>query len=283
MKVAITGGLGRSAEYLIPELMQHGHEPILIDLPERLDIRADYRQADVTDLGQTLYALNGTDAVVHLARAGATTAPERRFRENVMQTWNVLQTAETLGIGRIVLASSVNAMGAVYNLRRTPPDYFPVDEEHPTRAQEAYSLSKWLGEQIADGFARRREVQIASLRLHALLGDEELVSACAECADDPDTGADDFWSYTALRDAASAERLALEADWDGHEVFFINAADTTLRIPTADAIERYYPGVPLRRELTGSDSAIDIEKARRLLGWQPRVTWRAGPLGDCSV
>ena len=52
------------------------------------------------------------------------------------------------------------------------PCIFPIDEEHPTRAEDSYSQSKWLGEEMADGFCRRRDMQIASMRFHALMDDE---------------------------------------------------------------------------------------------------------------
>ena len=276
MTVAVTGGLSQSGEYTIPELAANGHCPICVDLAYRPppELEAEYRQADILDLGETLHALRGVDAVVHLARAGPTAAPERVFGGNVMQTWNVLQAAEALEVGKLVLASSVNAIGAASNLTLVPPEYFPLDERHPTRAQDAYGISKWVGEQIADCFARRRAVQIASFRLHALLRDEELAPHCQEYGADPHAGAAVFWSYTSLSDAARATRLALEADWTGHEAFFVNAADTCLDIPTQSAIEMYYPNVVTKQPIKGYASAIATAKAQTTFGWRPEISWR---------
>jgi nucleoside-diphosphate-sugar epimerase len=272
--VAITGGLSQTGEYLIPELAAAGHDPVCVDLAVGAPQLSRYRQADISDFGETLHALDGAGAVVHLARHGSLGAPERLFGGNVMQTWNVLQAAEILGVGKVVLASSVNAVGAAFNLSLIPPEYLPLDEAHPTRAQDPYSLSKWVGEQIADGFARRRRVQIASFRLHALMRDGELAEHCPARGRDPERHAGDFWSYTSLRDAARAMRLALEAEWEGHEVFFVNAADTCLTIPTADAIRLYYPTVGVREELPGFMSAISTRKAGRYFDWHPLVSWR---------
>ena len=274
MTVAITGGLSQTGEYLIPELATAGHEPVCVDLAVRAPLASRYRQADVSDLGQTLHALDRADAVVHLARHGSLSAPEQLFGGNVMQTWNVLQAAEILDVGKVVLASSINAIGAAFNLSLIAPEYLPLDEGHPTRAQDPYSLSKWVGEQIADGFARRRRVQIASFRLHALMRDGELAEHCLARGEDPRRYAGDFWSYTSLRDAARAMRLALEAEWQGHEVFFVNAADTCLTIPTTDAIRLHYPTVGVREELPGFRSAISTEKAGRYFDWHPLVSWR---------
>jgi UDP-glucose 4-epimerase len=255
-----------------------------VDLPARAELPgARYRQADVNDYAETLYAFEGVDAVVHLARASPHASPNTvlsRQYVNTMTAWNVLQAAEALGLGKLVLASSVNAIGAAFNLTRVPPEYFPIDEQHPTRAQDPYSISKWAGEQISDGFAPRlaaqgHTIQIASFRLHALLDDEGIARAGGERGD-PEQHAADFWSYTSLRECARACRLALESSWAGHEVFFLNAADTTLSMATEQAIAQCYPGVSLRRPLPGFASVLDTRKAQHFFGWEHEITWRTG-------
>jgi UDP-glucose 4-epimerase len=194
-----------------------------------------------------------------------------------LSTWNVLQAAEVLGINKLVLASSVNAVGATWTGRIVAPQYFPIDEEHPTRAEDCYSLSKWVGEQIADGFARKRpdrSGQIASFRFHGLLDDERLKVLKASPITDPYKGAEGFWGYVHIKDAARACRLALEADWTGHHAFFINAEDTMLNIPTEEALSTCYPGVRLKKPLEGFASPLDCSKAKRLFGWEPLYSWK---------
>ena len=157
-----------------------------------------------------------------------------------------------------------------------PPQYLPVDEEHPTRAEDSYSVSKWVGEQIADGFARRRPVQIASFRFHGLWDTRSDSARRRPAQTDPAPGAKQLWGYTDLTDAARACRMALEADWQGHEVFFITAADTSLALLTRKAIAATLPGVPLRAELPGFASAFDCSRAERLFGWRAERSWREG-------
>jgi nucleoside-diphosphate-sugar epimerase len=282
MRIAVTGALGRAGRWIVPELMAADHEVIGVDLPARAQLTCAYRQADVNDYAETLFALEGVEAVVHLARASPHAGPNAVFRVNTMTTWNVLQAAEALGLGKLVLASSVNAIGAVANVTLVPPEYFPIDEQHPTRAQDPYSISKWAGEQIADGFARRlaglgRSIQIASFRLHALLDDQAVASAHTEQGD-LEKNAPEFWSYTSLRECARACRMALDSSWTGHEVFFVNATDTTLSVPTAQALAHCYAGVPLRRPLPGFDSVLDTGKAKHFFGWEHEITWRTESL-----
>jgi nucleoside-diphosphate-sugar epimerase len=172
----------------------------------------------------------------------------------------------------LLRTSSVNAVGLAYSRHRIQPEAFPVDETQPPCPEESYSLSKWLGEEMAAAFARKRRVQIASFRFHALWDMSRRQRR--DPPTDPQHGAKDLWGYLDLRDAARACREALEADWEGHEAFFLTAADTTLGIPTMEAIQRTYPDVPLRRELPGFASAFDLSKAQRVFGWRPHFSWR---------
>ena len=162
--------------------------------------------------------MKGVDAVIHMAAIpNPLGAPEHEvFRVNMASDWNVLEAAEIHGIRKVVKASSINAVGAVFSKRRVAPLYFPIDEEHPTRAEDSYSQSKWLGEEMADGFCRRREMQIASMRFHALM--EESRQADLRTQGDTTTvdgrTAKEFWGWTDIGEAATACRLALETDWD---------------------------------------------------------------------
>jgi UDP-glucose 4-epimerase len=271
-RIVVTGGSGRAGRAVIPELQAAGYQAVNVD--QRAGEGVRFFQADVNDLGQTLEALQGADAVVHLA---AIASPGRHpesvvFGLNVMSTWNVLEAAEILGIERLVLASSVNAVGLAYSQHRIQPLAFPVDETQPARPEESYSLSKWVGEQMADAFARKRRVHIASFRFHGLWDTSQ--GPRRPPPTDPEAGAKELWGYLDLRDAARACRMALEADWEGHEAFFLTAADTILDLPTEEAIRRTYPGVPLRRELPGFTAAFDTSKAERLFGWRPQFSWR---------
>src|SRR5262249_18797556 len=150
--IVVTGGSGRAGRSVIPELAEAGYQVRNVD--RRPSEGARFFDADMEGLGQTLEALRGADAGGHLA---AIPSPGRHpesvvFRRNVISTWNVLEAAELLGIEKLVLASSVNAVGLSYSEHRIEPVSFPVDEMQPARPEESYSVSKWVGEQMADAF-----------------------------------------------------------------------------------------------------------------------------------
>ncbi|MBI4306035.1 MAG: NAD-dependent epimerase/dehydratase family protein [Chloroflexi bacterium] len=278
-RVVVTGGSGRLGQYVVSELLRAGYQVVNADRAPGPAGDAPFIRIDATDFGDVVSALAGADAVIHLAAIPSPTQdPEYRvFALNMQADWNVLEAAQVHGVRKLVMASSVNAVGAVFSKSLVPPLYFPIDEEHPTRAEDAYSQSKWLGEELARGFCRRREVQIASMRFHGLWDHAQQRTHKANPHTDPGgRPAMHFWGWLDRWDAARACRLAIELDWTGHKAFFLNASDTTLTIPTEEAIGRVYPGVPLRRPLPGFSAAIDVSHAERVLGWRPERSWRDG-------
>jgi len=260
LRIAVTGASGRIGRAVVDLAAQQGHTVVAID-------RAGdgVRCADVTVYEQLAAAAEDCDALIHLA---AHSRPGQRpdhvtHNENVTGSYNALQVAANLGIDRVCLASSVNAIGGGYS-RRPRFDYFPIDERHPTYNEDPYSLSKWIGEAQADSVARRNpHMSIASLRLHAVRATRPTAidSARSEFA------IRDLWGYVPLRAAARACVLALTADFRGHEVFYIVAPDTAAATPTAELCQKHYPDVPLRRPLPDNTGLYDCGKAERVLGW----------------
>ena len=284
--VYVTGSTGRAAKYIVKDLLEHGYDVVGVDqnAPGGTNaIKAQgyaFKIIDVTDFGQVISSMKGCDAVIHMAAIpNPRMAPEHEvFRVNMTGNWNVLEAAEVLGIEKIVLASSVNAVGAVFSKGITPRPYFPMDEDHPTFAEDAYSLGKWLGEEMADAFVRRRpgKVQIASMRFHGLMDRERQASlnAAPERGGATGSNAMHFWGWTDIAESARACTLAIEANFGGHEAFFINGEDTSANEPTEELIKKVYPDAEIRTPMPGNATAISVEKAKRLLGWEPKATWR---------
>ncbi|MCP5097067.1 MAG: NAD(P)-dependent oxidoreductase [Chloroflexi bacterium] len=273
MKIAVTGGSGELGTHLVPYLVEQGHAVVSIDrtlppLPTlRLPNMPDYRLVDVTNFGEVVAAIRGCEAVIHLAahRSPFNFPDPVIYTENVTGSYNILFAAETLGIKRVCLASSINAIGGVFS--RSPRyDYFPIDEKHPTYAEDPYGQSKWVLEQQADAFARRNDwMTIASLRFHWILGSYEL--AVESTAKFDDSAVRHLWAYTLLSEASRACLLSLTAQFTGHEAFYIVAPDTAVSKPSQDLIQEYYPTVPLRTEMADTSSFFDSSKAGRILDW----------------
>jgi nucleoside-diphosphate-sugar epimerase len=187
---------------------------------------------------------------------------------NVVSSYNALSAAAHLEITRVCQASSINATGASYS-RWPRYDYFPLDEQHPTYNEDAYSLSKWVCEQQADSFIRLHDTMIiASLRFHGVVPDRIAATSRPSTPDALQARARGLWGYTLLEAAVRASLASLTANFTGHEVFYIVAAETTMHEPSATLRERYFPEVPLHAELRGREGFYSTAKAERLLGWK---------------
>ena len=284
-QVVLTGGSGKLGRSCLADLLDHGYSVTNVDLARPPDDLSPFVRADLTDMGQTMEVLrqvddrhNGVDAVVHLAAVPAPgwTPGSELFRNNTVSTYNIFAAARHLGIRNIVSASSETVLGLPFNV---PPPYVPVDEEYPPRPESSYALSKTMGEEMARHFCRwDPEAKIISLRFSNVMLVSEY-AAFPSFEDDLARRKWNLWSYIDARDAAQAVRKALEAPLKGAEVFIIANADTVMTTPITQLVAQFYPGVPWKREVGPLESVFSIEKARRLLGYEPQYSWRGEVAG----
>ena len=279
--IVVTGGSGKAGRAVVRDLLEHGHEVVNADLvpsPDPAAAAARHYPADLTDFGQALEVLGGgdewprADAVVHLA---ALPAPDRGtpahvFAVNTLSTYNVFAAAVRLGLPRVVWASSETTLGLPFD---QPPEYAPVDEEHPLRPESSYALSKVVGEELARQLHRRSGIPFLALRLSNVMERADY-DAFPSYWDDPALRRWNLWSYVDESHVAQSCRLALEADVRGAEAFVIAAADTVMRRPSRDLMAEGFPGVPVREGVAEHGTLLGIDKARRMLGYEPAFTWR---------
>lgn len=277
MRVVVTGGAGLIGRWIVAELAPD-HEVTIFDRvrPTDLPPGVRYKLGDHEDLGSVYDVLRGHDAVVHLA---AITTSEFHpapvvFRTNTLGAYYVGEAAGRLGLQKIVFASSMNTLGISMAERKMAPLTLPVDEEHLRRPQDPYSISKTLGEEIMAALTRRTGIRTISIR-PAIVVWPERYAELIDGLDDPSHHYRPLWTYGDIRDLATGFRLALENQTLENEVFFITADDALAREPLADLVPRYYPGTEeMASVLTGTRPAVDNGKAKRLLGYQPRYSWR---------
>jgi nucleoside-diphosphate-sugar epimerase len=271
MHVVVTGGSGKGGAYVVREMREHGHDVLNVDVRHDGSAFGLTMLADLTDLGQTLDALAGADAVVHFA---AIPAPGLRpagdiFRINALSTYNVFAAAEAHRMRRVVWASSETVLGLPFE---RPPDFAPIDETIEPRPETSYSLSKLVGETMAGQFARRTGIGFVGLRISNIMevGDYALFPSYWG---DAQLRRWNLWGYVDARDVAAATRLALDAPIDGSEIAIVAAADTVMTRPSADLMAEVFPDVPMRRAVEGRDTLLAIDHARRLLGYEPAHRW----------
>lgn len=285
--IIVTGGSGKVGRATVRHLMERGHAVVSIDLTRPAGLsnppkpgEVSFSRVDITDFGQVMAAFSGInervagkiDAIVHLgAIASPGEAPDHViFETNTVSTYNVFEAARRLSIRNIVWASSETVYGVPY---AAGPAYVPVDEEIEQPAW-SYSLSKLMGEKLAEQFARwDPATKIIGLRLSNVQEPQDYANFESYQAD-ARTRHFNLWTYIDARDAAQAVRLAIESTLTGVHVFGIANSNSLMRRSNDSLLDEVWPGVPRKRPLQPNESLISIEKARRMLGYQPEFDWK---------
>jgi nucleoside-diphosphate-sugar epimerase len=224
-------------------------------------------------LGETVEALHGYDAVVHLAAnpnpSGWT--EERMFRHNTTTTYNVFRAAQIVGMRRVVWASSETTLGLPFD--RVPPQYAPIDEDAPLVPESSYALSKVISEEVARQFSRWSGVPYVGLRFSNIM-EPDAYERFPSYWGDSHARKWNLWGYVDARDVAQSCRLGLEADISGAHAFIIAAGDTVMNRPSAELMAEVYPDVPVRKLAHPYATLLGVDGAREALGYEPRHSWR---------
>jgi UDP-glucose 4-epimerase len=226
-----------------------------------------YLNVDATDYDRIVEAIDGSDGLIHLAAiAGPGAHPDHVVHNtNVVSSYNALRAAVDVGIDRVCQASSINAIGGRFS-RWPRYDFFPIDESHPSYAEDPYGLSKSECEQQADAICRSAPgLSVASLRLHGAVGTR---AETASWSDHPGRAVEKhLWGYVEYQAIVRACLAAVQTDLGGHEVFYIVAPHTMADMPSLSLAAEVYPDVPIRGDLSGNRGFFDCAKAGRLIGW----------------
>jgi nucleoside-diphosphate-sugar epimerase len=299
MRWSISGGAGFLGLHLARRLLADGHDVRTLDVvplddPE-LERSVEEVRGDVRDAEAVRRLSAGADVVVHAAAALPIQASRDGIRSvNVAGTENVLLAAREEGVRRVIFISST----AVYGV----PEKHPIEEDDPLVGVGWYGESKidaealcrvaavettiirpktFIGperlgvfEILFDWIREGRRIYILGKghNRYQLLGVEDLVDLIVRAAAVPEAaretfnvGATDFGTVRsdlqALIDhAGSASRL---------QPLPVKPAELTLR---ALELLRVSPLAEWHYKTAHRDSFVDVSKAQRLLGWQPRLS-----------
>lgn len=290
-RVMFTGGSGKAGRHVVNYLVEHGCQVLNIDTKALDNPKVRTLITDITDSGQVFNALSSymglhefdpslrpqpVDAVVHFAAIPRImiTPDNEVFRINAMGTYNVIEAAVKLGIRKIIVASSETTYGLVFANEPRDPKYFPLDEEYDTDPMDSYALSKIVNEQTARAFALRSSFDIYALRIGNVIEPHEYEAFAPKWIADPAFRKRIAWSYVDARDLGQITLRAIETNGLGFQVFNAVNDDTSSGLPTAELLNRYYPNVPVKRELGEYETLLANRKARDMLGFRPEHGWR---------
>ena len=285
MRILVTGARGKVGSATVAALLDAGHDVTALDLgapvfEARRPRRAlAYIQADLTDAGDAFAAVRGHDAVIHAAALPEPTRnpPHAVFQNNLMATFNVIEAAVRFGVPRLVNVSSETVPGFFFPERPFLPDYAPVDEEHPIRPQDPYATAKHFGEQLMDAAMRRSDLggrldpavlgavggQLrAQPRPPALRDPERRRARASGPTSTPTTsptpcGSPPSATLPATRSSTSPRPTTTPTGRSPSS----SATTTATRSSCASSTARTRPG-------------ISIAQGPRLLGYDPRRSWR---------
>lgn len=291
MRIFFTGGSGKAGKHVVPYLLDQGHRVMNVDLKPLDYPGVDNLIADITDSGQMFNAMTsyagfdelepGTgvpkfDAVVHFAAIPRILIhPDNEtFRVNTLGTYNVIEAAVKLGIKKIIIASSETTYGVCFSDGKTNPDFLPIEEEYDVNPMDSYALSKVLNEKTARSFQRRSGVDIYALRIGNVIEPHEYAESFPFFIENPGVRRRMIFNYIDARDLGQIVDLCLKKDGLGYQVF--NAANdhNVATISAKELAERYFPGVPLTRELEGHEALYSNRKIKEVLGFKEQHNWR---------
>lgn len=289
-RIIFTGGSGKAGRHVVQYLVERGHQVLNLDTRPLDNPNVRTLITDITDSGQVFNALSSytglhefdpslrpqpIDAVVHFAAIPRIMiAPDNElFRVNALGTYNVIEAAAKLGIRKVVIASSETTYGLVFANEPRSPAYFPLDEEYDVDPMDSYALSKVVNEQTARAFALRSGIDIYALRIGNVIEPHEYELFPRWFAN-PGFRKRIAWSYIDARDLGQITLRAVEKDELGFQIFNAASDDTSSDLPTRELIDRFYPGVPLKRELGEFETLLSNRKAREVLGFRSEHGWR---------
>ena len=289
-RIFFTGGSGKAGRHVIPYLLNQGYRVLNVDLLPLHHPGVDNLHADITDSGQMfnamtsyagldeleLGAMPSFDAVVHFAAVPRILLkPDNEtFRVNTIGTYNVIEAAVKLGIKKIIIASSETTYGVCFSDGKTDPHSLPLEEDYDIDPMDSYGLSKLVNEKTARSFQRRSGFDIYALRIGNVIEPHEYKELFPNYFRQPEVRRRNAFCYIDARDLGQIVDLCIKKDGLGFQVFNDGNDHNGAILPSKDLIDRFFPGVPVTRELGEYEALFSNRKIREVLGFKEQHNWR---------
>ena len=290
-RIFFTGGAGKAGKHVIPYLLDQGHRVMNVDLKPLDHPGVDNLIANITDSGQMFNAMSSYagldelepghgvpkfDAVVHFAAVPRIliNPDNETFRVNTIGTYNVIEAAVKLGVKKIIIASSETTYGICFSDGQTDPKVLPLEEEYDVDPMDSYGLSKVVNEKTARSFQRRSGFDIYALRIGNVIEPHEYAELFPHYFEHPEVRRRNAFCYIDARDLGQIVDLCLQKDGLGYQVFNAGNDQNGAVIPSKELAERFFPGVPISRELGEHEALFSNRKIREVLGFEEQHNWQ---------
>jgi UDP-glucose 4-epimerase len=299
LKVLVTGGAGFIGSHMVDRLVNDGYDVRIIDdlSTGRIDNiqsllsagKVDFVKGDIRDVSLVTKSVDDVDDVVHFAALTSVPFsvknPELTFDVNLCGTLNLIRACAQEDVGRFVFVSSCAVCG--------DPEFLPVREEHRPNPISPYAESKLIAERYCLGFQDRQLLRSVVLRFFNVYGPRQGMNDYSGVitrfidrvkrkeplviyGDGSQTR-----DFVNVRDVVEAVLASMKSGDVEGEVFNVGSgkptsinelAKTILELAGVDLEIRYEK----LRAGDIKDSYADISKAKKFLGYEPKVSLRDG-------
>ncbi len=289
-KVLVTGGAGFIGSNLTDRLIRDGHEVLILDnlstgKKENLNPDADFKQCDIADHESIAPHFAGVEAVFHAAALAriqpSIQDPLPANQTNITGTLNVLWAAKNAGVKKLIYCASSSAYG--------DQDKFPLTEDMIPKPKSPYSVQKYVGELYCTLFSKLYDLPTVSLRYFNVYGPKQILEgayaavigiflkqiASGQPMTLVENGDQIRRDFTHISDVVEANMLAWRSDMGGGELFNIGRGKNYSIKEVAEMIGGQITHIP-RRPGDALITLADNTKARKMLGWEPKVNIEEG-------
>ena len=291
MKSIVTGGAGFIGSHLVDQLLNIGHEVIVLDNfstgrrenLEHVQNKINLVECDLSIKGDWVKYFKGVDWVFHLAALAdivpSIQKPEAYFNVNVNGTYNVIEASKHSGVKKVIYAASSSCYGI--------PDNYPTSETAKIQPQYPYALTKRIGEELVLHWAQVYQLPAVSCRFFNVYGTRSRTSGtygavfgvflAQKLAKKPMTIVGDGTQtrdFTYVTDVANALVTAAKSDKIA-EIYNIGSGKTVSinkLVELLDGEKLYIPKRPGEPDCTYAD----ISKIKSELNWAPKISIEEG-------
>ncbi|MBO0796872.1 MAG: NAD-dependent epimerase/dehydratase family protein, partial [Ktedonobacteraceae bacterium] len=297
MRILVTGGAGFIGSHIVDRYIAAGHEVAIVDSlwdegggkEANVNPKATLYRADITDEAALVQIFDEVrpEVVSHHAAqhsvAVSARDPQLDARVNVLGLLNILQNCTRVGARKVIFAGS----GASYGT----PEQLPIDEETVQRPESPYGITKMAAEHYLRFWHEAHGLDYTIFRYGNVYGPRQdpngeagVISIFAKRfltrqGVRIDWDGEQRKDYVFVVDVARASVLALEGG--DNDVFCIGSGKGTSVneiYRTLAGISGYEPEITRAPKRPGDIylSYFSCDKARRVLGWEPSVTFEEG-------
>ena len=286
----VTGSSGFVGTEVVRQLLEQGKK--VTGLSRRIVKNSiPYIKADITNYDGLMKALNrkSFDCIMHIASLpGDTGNPVEMVNMNINGTQNILEFARKSKVKKFVLASSISAYEWYPATKFNPPDYMPVDENHPCRPKDMYSTTKFMQELLSMTYYYQYKVPVTILRLSAVVGPcgkgggrswrvfaEELAEG--KKIQIPHFSKEELCHYVDIRDVARMFMAAADHPKSKGEIFNCIGPASIRGFEFENIIKSLVPEIKAAYGFPwsmaqGGEIEFDMSKAQKLINFKPIYT-----------